>query len=514
MSADSFRCIQAAPVGVAVSVQIPLSGQDLCVLCCGTFFSQCLTGTLVISPLSCKERLVRVKIFPFGRIGRPLRVLYFIAHIVFFSVKAVIAGCKELIAWILTVSCLKSIVNPFLAYPCFIQRRLPQDNRRMITIPADHLSCIADRAVIESLGIRKVLPARLTFDYQNAHLVTGCKERRILRVMSSSYGIETALLKQKGIPILHGIGSCITHIQISLMTICASQIQPFAINIETITLIINRTDTNSRSHRIHGFSILINRCLQIIKIRMFRMPQLRLFHSHLHFDLAVCPCFQRDWLALYTGCHLAILVFQLLLYHYPGVRILLIDHLGIHTNGCPFLRYLRIGDKNTAACHGICLQCIRDINLIRHSQSHVPVNSAIIMEIQVCLRSSRRCVRVILRGYSYRQHVCLAKLHFIGDIHAEAHVSTISGINLLTVQINIRINHHTFKINVDFFPRILFTQGKISAVPADSFVSSGTAVAVFFLQPHGVRNRYICKSRIIKILCLCSLQVTTVKSPV
>ena len=126
ISADTLGRIQTAPVGISVAVQISLTSIHLCVQRVLSVFSQRLAGSFPVSPLSCEERLLRIKIHPVVLVVAPLCILYFVAHVIELAVISIIRCKEELVARVLLAGSRHSIFRPLIGCIRLIERRLPQ----------------------------------------------------------------------------------------------------------------------------------------------------------------------------------------------------------------------------------------------------------------------------------------------------------------------------------------------------------------------------------------------------
>ncbi len=287
-----------------------MSGEDLGILPRGSLFSQCLTGILKVSPFSGKEGFGGIIIHPFRGIRAPLGILHLIADVVFCAIKAIVAGCEELVTRILLMGGCHCLIGPCFAAPGLIQGGLPEDDGGMVSVSADHLSRITDCPVIEGLAVCKILPSRLALYHDQAQFVAGFQERRILRIMGCAHGIETTLFEQQRIPVLHGVGGGIAYIQKCLMAVGSPQVQPFPINIEAVALVLDGTDTYAGADGVDGCIFLVYGCLQGVQVGMIRMPELWLCHSQIQFRLAAFSCRHRSRGAPGLSGRLAVCILQ------------------------------------------------------------------------------------------------------------------------------------------------------------------------------------------------------------
>ena len=115
----------------------------------------------------------------------------------------------------------------------------------MIPIPADHPASNIIKPFDKcGIGIIK-LPAGNTFDNQQTILIAGIQKSRITRIMGGTDGIVAPLLQVDRIPYLHRIGSGITDIGKSLVTVGSAHIQFFSIDKETLLrCVTDCTDTD------------------------------------------------------------------------------------------------------------------------------------------------------------------------------------------------------------------------------------------------------------------------------
>lgn len=67
--------------------------------------------------------------------------------------------------------------------------------------------------------------------------------------------------------------------------------------------------------------------------------------------------------------------------------------------------YLRIGDKYTSSGHFVLFQLIGKVQLVGHNKPDIPVDSAVIIKVQILLGLSRRSKRIIFRRNFYSQHI-------------------------------------------------------------------------------------------------------------
>ena len=156
-------------------------------------------------------------------------------------------------------------------------------------------------------------------------------------------------------------------------------------------------------------------------------------------------------------------------------------------DSCPFFRHLRKSDELAATGYYLFLQRIGYIYFIGNNHPDIPIYTAIIIEVHLILRLSRRSQRIMFSRNTDCQYIITVPVDMIRQISHKSHITAMMFRYLFSIQINITVCHNSLKRNNDSFILICFRELKITAIPTDTVIYRVSSAMLCF-QLHDMRQ--------------------------
>ena len=250
-----------------------------------------------------------------------------------------------------------------------------------------------------------------------------------------------------------------------------------------------RSDSHLGILCVYRFPITQELCPQGIQLRCLRAPQ----HRSGNLDHAFC-IFIFAGIQFFAGnvvSHAyAIIVHQRYLQVEAFLLAVFISDVNTEMDLCMAFAHIAVPHKNAAAGSRFLQKRMCDIQPVAHFELYVTVQSAIITEIQICLRFSRRHIAVIPIIQADHDKVLFAVLQLLTHIIHQRCVAAEMLLHFLTVQEQLADPHGALKFQKELLAAVFLRNPKFFTVNALSLIISASA-GHLRCQFHTVRQAHL-----------------------
>ena len=332
-----------------------------------------------------------------------------------------------------------------------VQNGLPHHHGGMVPVPAHHLADVVINPV-RKRPLAPELPARRSDDDEKAH------EGRILRIMGAPDYTHAGLPQLHGVLPLQVVGNCIPQPGEILVPVAANQLfrEQGAIQHQPLFRNLHGPDAHPHGAVVQQMGRILGIVpsggvpylhAQGVQVGIVRRPRLHIgdHQGNIHFTRGMGRNDQRGGLS--DGVH-ALGVRHQRLHAHLLFLVRIVGHLHLHSH--PALAGTGVKgfrpEENSAAGNGSGLVRVRDIDRTGGNQVNVTVNASEVGEIQAFLGLARRIGPVVGIVRLHDDHVLLARLQPLVQIHDDGKITPEMLRGLLPVHPNLALPHDAFKI--------------------------------------------------------------------